>query len=78
MSPGQRPSNDIHFVRFVSSFFACVKTKQNVDKLVFCYDFDWFILFSRDQRQSMLKIFCFKRLKRVPWVLFQAIVLGSS
>jgi len=43
-----------------------------------CYNFDWFRLLSHDQRQLMLKTFDFKRLKRVPWFLFQGIVLGSS
>ena len=43
-----------------------------------CYDFDWFRLYSRDQRQSKLKTFGFQRLKRMLWVLFQSIVLRSS
>ena len=60
MSPGQRPSNDVRFVQLFQVFFACIETKQNIDKLVFCYDFDWFILYSRDQRQSNLKTFGFE------------------
>ena len=60
-------------------FFACMETKRGIDKLVFCYDFDWFRLYSRDQRQSRLKTFdFFQRLKRMLWVLFQSIVFRSS
>ena len=43
-----------------------------------CYDFDWFRLFSLDQRQSFVKDVRFQRLKRMSWVLFQDIVLRSS
>jgi len=35
-------------------------------------------LYSHDQRQSNLKDIRFHRLKRVPWVLFQGIVLWLS
>jgi len=59
-------------------FFACIETKRNIDQLVFCYDFNWFRLYSRDQRQLITKDVRFQRLKRMPWVLFQGIVLGSS
>ena len=54
--------------------------QQLVDqvKVCTCYDFDWFRLYSRDQRQSRLKMFSFQRLKRMLWVLFQSIVLRSS
>jgi len=55
VSLGQGPSNDVCFVRLFWVFFACIETKQNIDKLVFCYDFDWFRLYSRDQRQSIAK-----------------------
>ena len=43
-----------------------------------CYNFDWFRLYSCDQRQLIAKDVRFQRLKRMPWVLFQGIVLGSS
>ena len=59
-------------------FFACIETKRDIDKLVFCYDFDWFRLFSFDQRQSFVKDIRFQRLRRMSWVLFQDIVLRSS
>jgi len=59
-------------------FFACIETKRNIDKLVFCYNFDWFRLYSLDQRQSFVKDVRFQRLKRMSWVLFHDIVLGSS
>jgi len=54
-------------------FFTCIETKRNIDKLAFCYDFDWFRLYSRDQRQSIAKDVQFQRLKRMPWVLFQVL-----
>jgi len=38
-------------------------------------DFDRFRIYSHDQRQSSSKMFSFDRLKRMPWVLFQSIVL---
>ena len=65
VSLGQRPSNDIRFIQLFRVFFACIETKRNVNKLVFCYDFDWFRLFSSDQRQSIVKDVRFKRLARV-------------
>jgi len=46
--------------------------------IIYCYDFNWFRLYSHDQRQSIAKDVRFQRLKRMPWVLIQGIVLGSS
>ena len=64
MSLGQGPSNDVRFVRLFRVFFACVEKKRDIDKLVFCYDFDWFRLYSRDQRQSRLKMFGFLKTQK--------------
>jgi len=55
VSLGQRPSNDVRLVWLFRVFFTSIETKRNVDKLVFCYDFDWFRLYSRDQRQPIAK-----------------------
>jgi len=42
----------------------CLTGKGQVLSKGLCYDFDWFRLYSRDQRQSWLKMFSFSKTQK--------------